>query len=92
MVAIVACQDEDVVTQYNKRGEVVITDDIPATRTAYTSEDGVTKVTWVVGDAISVVTNEGPAYRYIAAESGSHTHFYRKLQINLTLLNLYLIQ
>ena len=78
MIAIVACQNDDVVTQCNRSGEIVITADIPATRTAYNSENGVTKVLWVEGDAIGIVINENAAYEYVAAESGSYTHFYGK--------------
>ena len=71
----VACQNEEIVSQYNMNNGLVIKADIPSARTAYTSEDGVTKVTWLKNDAIGIVDEQGMQYQYLSADSGSITCF-----------------
>jgi hypothetical protein len=74
-MTVVACQDSDVVENYYKTGDIVVNANIPTTRTAYTSENGVTKVTWVKDDAIGLVTNKQKNLRYTATSSGANAQF-----------------
>ena len=74
-MTIVACQDSDVVGNYYKAGDIVVNANISTTRTAYTSENGVTKVTWVEDDAIGLVTNKQKNLYYTATTSGANTQF-----------------
>jgi len=71
-VIIYGCTEDDIV---NKNDEFVVTGSVQTSRTAYHSENGVTKVTWVEGDAISLFTKDSQNLKYSAEQSGEKTTF-----------------
>lgn len=75
VMVMAACQDDEVVPQYSNSKGLLITADIPTTRTAYTSEDGITKVTWVEDDAIGIIDAKGVHCQYLSVDSGNVARF-----------------
>lgn len=72
MAILCGCAENEIV---NTNDKFVVTGKLHSSRTAYHSENGVTKVTWVKGDEISLFTKDSRNLKYSAEQSGEETIF-----------------
>lgn len=76
------CVDETII---QSNGEIEISASFSSSRTAYSSENGTTHVSWVEGDAIGIFTNKQENLKYLADQSGAKSTFTaskEKLELN----------
>ena len=79
---LLGCVDETII---QSNGEIEISASFSSSRTAYSSENGITNVFWVEGDAIGIFTNKQENLKYLANQSGAKSTFTaskEKLELN----------
>ncbi len=74
IISLSACSEEEWFKKRN-RGEVTVEAGFANTRTTFTEDNGVTHVSWEVGDAIGLTTNRQMGLEYMALAEGSFTRF-----------------
>lgn len=74
MIAILVCSCEDN-EMTNQPQSVKVTGEILSSRTAYSSENGITNVSWVEGDEIGLFSTSQRNVRYVAENSGANASF-----------------
>lgn len=72
VVLLFGCTDEEI---FKTKGDIEVVAGFANTRTTFVEDDGVTHVTWNIGDAIGMFTKRQNNLQYTALDDGSETKF-----------------
>ena len=71
-ITLLGCTDEEI---FKSKGDIEVTAGFANTRTTFVEDDGVTHITWNMGDAIGLFTKEQNNLRYTALNDGKEAKF-----------------